>query len=163
MIANLIQQLPEWEELTAQEIVDLLNVEIIEVTDDQLYTWAGAALIAGPVGAESFRIALEQNGMGWAVHQLGGSGIQLSNPLVQQALLGFAQAGVPGAAELAQTGKRNVSIMENAGLEAATLESVNEGLLSIRKKQLEDEATNRLQAYREALSSWDGSGEEPVL
>jgi hypothetical protein len=163
MIANLIQQLPDWVELNAQEIADLLNAKIIEKIDDQLYTWAGVALIAGAEGAEAFRLALEQNNLGWAVHQLGGSGIQLSNPLVQQVLLGFAQAGLPGAESLALAGKRMVSMMENAGLPEATVEMVEDGLLQIRKKQLEDTATNRLQAYREALSVWDGSGEEPVL
>jgi hypothetical protein len=35
--------------------------------------------------------------------------------------------------------------------------------LAARKQALEDAAMDRLQAYREALSSWDGSGEGPVL
>ena len=30
-------------------------------------------------------------------------------------------------------------------------------------KQLEEEATDALQAFREALSAWDGSGDAPVL
>jgi hypothetical protein len=33
----------------------------------------------------------------------------------------------------------------------------------VRKQELEDAAIDRLQAFREALSSWDGIGEEPVL
>ena len=89
---------------TAQEAFDAITAQSVTVTDDQLYTWAGVALLVGPVGAESLRVALEANGMGWVVHQLGGSGIQLSNELVQQALAGFAQANVPGAAILASQG-----------------------------------------------------------
>lgn len=89
---------------TAQEAYDAITDESETVTDDQLYTWAGVALLVGPVGAESLRVALEANGMGWVVHQLGGSGIQLSNELVQQALMGFAQANVPGADVLAAQG-----------------------------------------------------------
>jgi hypothetical protein len=43
---------------------------------------------------------------------------------------------------------------------APTLESVS---LAATKKQLEDSAVDALQAFREALSSWDGSGDAPVL
>jgi hypothetical protein len=89
---------------TAQEAFNAITTSSVTVTDDQLYTWAGVALLVGPVGAESLRVALESNGMGWVVHQLGGSGIQLSNELVQQALLGFSQARVPGCSVLAAQG-----------------------------------------------------------
>jgi len=51
--------------------------------------------------------------------------------------------------------------------EAPTAESVREVIetekLRVIKSQLEDDATDRLQTYREALSSWYGSGDEPVL
>jgi hypothetical protein len=33
----------------------------------------------------------------------------------------------------------------------------------LRKQELEDSAVDALQAFREALSSWDGSGDAPVL
>lgn len=89
---------------TAQEAFDAITDASETVTDDQLYTWAGVALLVGPVGAESLRVALEQNGMGWVVHQLGGSGIQLSDELVQPALMGFAQANISGASILAAQG-----------------------------------------------------------
>jgi hypothetical protein len=157
---QLIQQIPNWQTRTAEEIVSLLNDPVILVVDPALYTWAGVATIAGPVGAESLRVALEANNMGWVVHQLGGSGIQLSHPDVQMALAGFAAAGVPGAELLKATGVRHVSAMQQAGLEPADLASVQ---LAVRKQLLLDTATDRLQAFREALSSWTGSGEEPVL
>lgn len=160
---DLIKSIDDWQNKTAAEIVTELNAATIEYVDPQLYTWAGVALIAGPTGAEGLRIALDQNGMGWAVHQLGGSGLQLSNDLVHQALLGFAQAGVPGCAELAATGKRLISKMENAGFPPATVEQVEAALFSESKRVKEDAAIDRLQAYREALAAWDGSGEEPVL
>lgn len=41
-----------------------------------------------------------------------------------------------------------------------TLEAVT---LAATKKQLEELAVDALQAFREALSSWDGSGDAPVL
>ncbi len=160
---DLIKQIDDWQNKTPQQIADALNSPSVEYVDPQLYTWAGVALIAGPQGAEGLRIALEQNGMGWAVHQLGGSGLQLSNDLVQQALLGFAQAGVPGAASLASTGKRLISKLENAGLPAATVESVEEALFAEAKRELIAAAAQRYNAFVSAVDAWDGSGEEPVL
>jgi hypothetical protein len=109
---------------SAQEAFDAITTQTVDVRDDQLYTWAGVALIGGPVAAESLRIALEQNGMGWAVHQLGGSGLQLSNPLVQGALLQLAQAGVPGCAELAATGISMKAPWVVDGIDEPTLQDV---------------------------------------
>lgn len=111
----------------AQEAFDAITAASVTVTDDQLYTWAGVALLVGPVGAESLRVALEANGMGWVVHQLGGSGIQLSNELVQQALAGFAQANVPGADVLAAQGVSQKTPWQVDGIESApTLQQVTD-------------------------------------
>lgn len=164
---DLIKSIEDWQNKTAAEIVTELNAATIEYVDPQLYTWAGVVLIAGPVGAESLRIALEQNGMGWAVHQLGGSGLQLSNDLVQQALLGFAQANVSGAALLASTGKRMISKATQAGLppvtEAEVSASLSELQLQADKAALMAAGSARWNAFVDAVEAWDGSGEEPVL
>ena len=118
---------PEYAGLSDQQALDKLLEESVQVRDDQLYTWAGVALIVGPQNAEALRLALESNGMGWAVHQLGGSGLQLSNELVQQALLGFAQTGVPGCAELAAKGVTLVAPWQSMGLsQEPTLQEVQE-------------------------------------
>lgn len=160
---EIIKTIDDWQNKTPQLIADALNEPVIEYIDPQLYTWAGVALIAGPTSTEALRIALEQNGMGWAVHQLGGSGLQLSNDLVQQALLGFAEAGVPGAALLASTGKRLISKLENAGLPPATVESVEAALFVESKQVLIRAAAQRYNAFVPSVDAWDGSGEEPVL
>ena len=164
---DLIKSIDDWQNKTAAEIVTELNAATIEYVDPQLYTWAGVALIAGPVGAESLRIALEQNGMGWAVHQLGGSGLQLSNDLVQQALLGFAQANVPGAGDLASTGKRLISKATQAGLPTVTESDVSETLAALQLRADKDAllaaGAARWNAYADAVEAWDGSGEDPVL
>lgn len=111
---------------SAQAAYDAITTPSVERRDDELYTWAGVALIAGAVGAETLRIALQENGMGWVVHQLGGRGIQLSNELVQQALLGFAQAGLPGCAELAATGISMITPWQSASIAEPTIEQVTE-------------------------------------
>jgi len=47
--------------------------------------------------------------------------------------------------------------------ETAVQAAIDAEALRVRKEELEDAAKDRLQAFREALSAWDGSGEEPVL
>lgn len=149
---------------TAAELVALLNAQTVEVVDPQLYTWAGVALIAGPDGAENFRIALEANGMGWAVHQLGGSGLQLSHPLTQQALTAFAAANVPGAALLKAAGIHYVSPYVNDGGEGLVTESqVNAALLQLQKEQLIETARNTFETYRVTVNEWNGVGNPPVM
>jgi hypothetical protein len=124
----------------------------IEVRDDDLYTWAGVALVGGPVAAESLRIALEQNGMGWAVHQLGGAGLQLSNPLVQGALLQLAQAGVPGCAELAAKGISMKAPWFVAGIDEPTLEQVTEAWNADQRRLAYESIVTRANAAIEAAA-----------
>lgn len=160
---DLIKQIPNYQSLTAQQITDSLNTPSVQRVDSQLYTWAGVALLVGPQNAEALRVALEQNGMGWVVHQLGGSGIQLSNPMVQAALLGFHQAEVPGCQALALQGISMISALENAGLPPATSQSVGEALFTISKESKKLAAVERYNSYIEALEAWNGTGEEPAL
>jgi hypothetical protein len=158
-----IKQIPNYQNLTDEQIADSLNSASVQRVDEQLYTWAGVALIVGPQAAEGLRIALEANGMGWVVHQLGGSGIQLSNPMVQAALLGFSQAGVPGCSDLAAKGVSLVSVLAQAGLPAATADSVRLALFEDSKASLIQAAADRYNSFVAAVNAWDGSGEEPVL
>lgn len=152
----------------AAELVALLNAQTVEVVDEQLYTWAGIALIAGPDGAENFRIALEANGMGWAVHQLGGSGLQLSHPLTQQALTAFAAANVPGSALLKAAGIHYVSpYVSDGGIGLVTEQQVqaelNVILLQAQKQQLLESGAEVWNSFVNAVDAWDGVGDPPVM
>lgn len=119
----LVQTVSDWRNKTAAEIAAVLNAQSVEVKDNQLYTWAGVALEVGPTNAEGLRLALEASGAGWAVHQLGGSGIQLSHPLTQGMLQQFAAGGVPGCAELALIGVHYISPYANNGGEGEVSEA----------------------------------------
>jgi hypothetical protein len=164
-VFNLIEG---WETKSVTELVEVLNTPSVEQVDDQLYTWAGIAILVGPTGAEALRISLESSGMGWVVHQLGGTGIQLSNPLVQQALTGFAAKGVTGAQDLKDQGKRLVSPWVKSGRSGMALPAdveagIAEVQLTERKQQLKQDGANRWSAFVDAVEAWDGSGETPVL
>ena len=158
-LTNLIQSIPDWQNKTPQQLHAVLSDSSILVTDNRLYTWAGVALIAGDAGASAMCSRLIEFGKLWAVHQLGGAGLDLSNDEIQQQLYLLDSLGVPGMAALAQHVRHTVSPLQAAGIEA----TVDDVALAQRRAILEDAAIDRLQAYREALSSWDGTGEEPVL
>ena len=150
---------------TEQEAFDAITTPSIEVRDDQLYTWSGVALVVGPQAAEGLRIALIDNGLGWVVHQLGGLGIQLSNELVQQALLGFAQAGLPGCAELAAKGISFQAPWQVDGIETEpTMEDVAEAFnLELRWRAYQSiiqRATAATEAAAEAYRSPTPTPEE---
>ena len=150
---------------TAQEAFAAITTPSIEVRDDQLYTWSGVALVVGPQAAEMLRLALNDNGLGWVVHQLGGLGIQLSNELVQQALLGFAQAGLPGCAELAAKGISLQAPWQVDGIETEpTMEEVTEAFdLELRWRAYQSiiqRATAATEAAAEAYRSPTPTPEE---
>lgn len=167
MLSTLIQSIDAWQDKASDELAAILNAATVEVRDDQLYTWSGVALIIGPQGAEQLRLLLESNGAGWAVHQLGGSGIQLSHPLTQGMLAAFSGA-LPACADLALVGIRSVSpFVADGGSGEVTAQEVADELavlsLAATKRQMEDAAVDALQVFRERLSAWDGSGDAPVL
>jgi hypothetical protein len=159
-LASLIQTIPDWQNKTPQELHAELSAPSVLVEDHELYTWAGVALVCGDDGASALCSKLIEFGKLWAVHQLGGRGLDMASDEVQQQLYYLDSIGVPNMAKLAQAVKRSISLLEQSGIEA----TVEEVAIAQRKRQLEDAATDRLQAYREALSAWDGSVEtEPVL
>jgi len=155
----LIQSVPNWTTKTAAQIYAELSDATILIEDHDLYTWAGVAQIAGDAGASALCDKLIEFDKLWAVHQFGGRGLDLSLPEIQQQLYFLDALGVPGMAALAQHVRRFVSPLDQAGMST----NVDEIELVKRKTILEDAAIDRLQAYREALAGWDGSGEEPVL
>lgn len=159
LIAHLIESIPGWQNKTAEEIYSILSTESIVREDNQNYTWAGVATICGEEAASALYSKLEELGKRWAILQLGGTGLSLSHPEIQQQLYYLDSIGVPNMAILAQHVRKVISPLENAGIQT-TLEEID---IVKRKRVLEDAAMDRLQTYREALSSWNGTGEEPVL
>ncbi len=160
MLLDLIQSVADWQNKTAEEIYAELSAPSILIEDKELYTWAGIATVCGDEAASALCSKLIEFGKVWAVHQLGGKGLDLSNEDIQQQLYYLDSIGVPNMALLAQHVKKAVSPLQQMGIETTPpeIEVVK------RKKILEDAAIDRLQVYREALSSWDGNVEtEPVL
>jgi hypothetical protein len=166
ILKNLIQDL-DYKNLSAQQIYDKLNEKNIQYVDNSFWTWAGIAELVGNEGAEALRLALNDGGMGWAIHQLGGKGINLSKDDVQNALYYLHSIGIPGMSLLALTVRRNINLLEQNELIDPTLEQIDLILKELRldylKNSLEEQAWDRLQVYRIALTAYDGLGPEPEL
>jgi hypothetical protein len=161
-LTSLIEAIDDWQNKTDQQLYDTLHDETIQYQDHTLWTWAGVASTGGNECAEGLRIALDANDMGWAVHQLGGSGLDLSLDPIQAALyaLWANGAGVPNLNLVALAVKRMISVLENAGL-TATLSQVS---LAKSKRLKYLAAASRWNSYVSNLAAWDGSSNtEPTL
>lgn len=141
---------------TWQDANDALHAKV-ELRDDKPYTWATIADVVGPMNAEAIRLALESNSLGWACLQLGGQGLSLSDSRVQQALLGFAQANVPGCAELAAKSISLQAFWKSAGLTEPTLADVEAAFAEVEAEKQKEALRLRLDA------AWNqiGTNEEP--
>jgi hypothetical protein len=167
-LQGVLMQIEDWELLTVAELHAAVSVPSVEYIDEQNYTWGGIADILGNDRTDALREALEF-GSTWAIYALSGvPGLKLSRPDIQEKLYLLESSGlVPGAAILARHVRRMQSLLEKNGLEA-TLEDVQrarDALLLERYKQRNiDEKTDALQAYREAMTLWNGDPEtEPKL
>lgn len=159
-LSDLIASIDDWQTKTASQLYSELSAENIPYRDRSLWTWAGIALVAGNVGAEGLRLALEQNNMGWAVHQLGGIGMDLSLDEIQQTLYLLDANGVPGMEDVALAVKRNVSKLQQAGI-TATLAQVE---LEQSKRIKILAAAQRYNTYLAAINLWNGDPQtEPTL
>jgi hypothetical protein len=161
-LISLIESIDDWQSKTDQQLHDALHAETIQYQDHELWTWAGVAETGGNACAEGLRIALEANNMGWAVHQLGGSGLDLSLAPIQAALsaLWGNGAGVPDLDLVALAVKRMISPLEDAGI-TATLSQVS---LAKSKRLKYLAAASRWNSYVPNLSAWNGDpNTEPTL
>ena len=165
-LESLIKQIDGWNLKSAQDILDILNIKNIEYVDTTPWTWAGVAAIVGNSGAESLRLALENHGMGWAVHQLGGSGLDLSLPDVQNALYYLENIGVTGMKNVALSVRRMISILEKANIKTDIQEVTaihNNIKLEKRKQDIVIRNTIKWNDFYQAVQSWDGVSPEPEL
>ena len=154
--------------MTAQERLDYLLANVTTLTNRQIIV----ADIIAAVGVEAsglvlgtLQAAAASNPILAAAYQaLVTVGISLSDDLRQGMIDQLALAGswpnsVRDAVKVLGRTTRTRWQLEDYATEP-TLQQIT---TELRKQEIEDSWQNRLQAAREALASWDGSGEEPVL
>jgi len=154
--------------MTPQERLDYL-LEIETRPNPQVVIVATVIESLGPANARIALGTLKQIGeadpiVGAAYQALVTVGITLHQPDRQEmiveigAVAEWPEALTDAVRDLGRT--RKPRWQWEGYEEEPTLQQIT---TELRRQELEDDAVNRLQAFREALSAWDGSGEEPVL
>jgi hypothetical protein len=182
----LIRLVPGWESKTSQEVLDALQEESIPFENSGDFTWKGLASVWVPEtgtrfgrgGCKLLQDVLLQQGETWAISQLS-SGMPLNDVDIQNTFNFLDQVGlVPGAGHLAREVKRNISLLEQARIkeriekfyieiEVPSIEEIEACLFAMKLADLrvlrEEQMWDRVQAYRIALTAYDGLGPEPQL
>lgn len=166
MLVDLIRTL-DYNNLSSQQLLDILNDKTIEIVDNSSYTWAGIANLIGNDNTKQLRAILVNQDLLWVVDQLGGAGLSLRHPDVQLQLEDMYNSGFIPAKVLAEAALKRISVLEQANLTASIAE-VEDAVAELKLQDLrsikKDAAQDRLYAYFISLDSWDGSaGTEPVL
>lgn len=165
-IVSLIASVDGWQDKSPAELLAELSEPTELIEDRELYTWGGVAEVIGDANATALCDALVAAGKLWAVHQLGGRGLDLARPDVQQQLLYLDSVGVPGMKSLAEHVRKTVSKLAKAGIETTLEEiesTVHQMKLALWRNTKEEIAWDRFQAYKVALTEYDGQGPEPEL
>ena len=183
---KIIRQIPEWQNKSAAVVLADLQAETIPFENTDGFTWKGLASVYIPetgrrFGAEGNRAlqnVLNHQGDQWLISQLA-TGVPLIDEEVQNTFYLLDQAGfVPGARHLAREVKRNISLLEQARIqeriekfhieiEVPSLEEIEACVFAMKLADWRDlraeQMWDRVQAYRIALTAYDGIGREPEL
>lgn len=167
-LVQVIRSIPNWNSYTSEQLLEVLTRKDIPYEDHTDWTWKGCAAVVipetgkrfGREGNKSLEAVLTANGETWLVSQLA-SGVALTDPEIQSTLYFLDSTGlVPGAKYIALAVKRNVSLVEKNQLNTPTITELDSLLFQLKleddKKIREEQALDRIQVYREALTVWPG-------
>lgn len=152
-IVSLIASIDGWQDKSPAELLAELSEPTELIEDPELYTWGGVADVIGDANAGALCDALVAAGKLWAVHQLGGRGLNLARPDVQQQLLYLDSIGVPGVRSLAEHVRKTVSKLAKAGIET-TLEEIAKVQLVEKTRLAMLEILHPVQAKATAVNAW---------
>lgn len=171
-LADLIRKILGWESLSSEDLFSRLSQKNIPYEDRSDWTWKGIAAVVnqdtgerfGREGCKRLQDALLAAGEGLWVSQIS-AGMPLTDPEIQGVLRYLDQIGaVPGARFIADAVLRQISLLEKHNI-TTTLEEVAQVQASMKldlyKESQIDKYQDRLQAYREAMTVYDGTGPEP--
>jgi hypothetical protein len=185
-LKTLIARIPGWNTKSTQEILDTLKAESIPFENHENFTWKGISSVHVPEtghrfgrdGCKLLQDMLLANGEPWVVNQLA-NGLVLTDDEIQDTFYYLDSAGlVPGARHLAREVKRNISLLEQARIkeriekfhieiEVPSLEEIEACLFAMKladwRVLREEQAWDRFQAYKVALTNYPGIGREPEL
>jgi hypothetical protein len=162
-INQLIQSLPSWQTSTTEKVWQDLSAKTIKKADSRKWKSIDLAKLIGWNQVDDFFSYLAQNKCQWVVDLAAGDGLEIGDDPVNAVLRGFNN---PVCQQLADLGIYYVSMLEDAGIET-TKELIDVVIKSMKLADLrelrEEQAWDRIQAYKEAWTKYDGVGPEPKL
>jgi hypothetical protein len=174
-IKTVIRTIQDWQSKSPQEILGLLQDETIPFVDPQKWTWGGLAEVFIPETGKRFgrdgnkllQDILLAQGDQWLISQLS-NGISLIDDEIQDTLYLLDSSGlVPGAKHIARAVKRNISLLEQNKLPVPSLLEIETTLhqmkLEVWRQAEEEQAWDRMQAFKIALRAYNGTGPKPEL
>ncbi len=168
---KVIESIDGWEDLTEAQILFNAKDPIHLLVDRQMWTLLGIAQIVGDANVEPLISFLQSIGLGWIVHQAGGSGLPIGDAEFNAKLLAIQH---PSCQAIAAVGRRMVSLCglnklpeADAQIVAAWKSMKVEKRKSELRKASSDQhnaSANRHNANIAAIDEWDGNpATEPSL
>lgn len=161
---KVIEAIDNWESLSQPEILAAAKEPSHLLVDRQMWTLLGIAHIIGDANVEPLISFLQSIGLGWIVHQAGGSGLPIGDAEFNSKLLAIPH---PSCQAIAAAGRRMVSL---CGLHNLTEDDdqivAAWKLLKVekRKGELRKASANQHNANIKAIDEWDGNpATEPNL
>ena len=155
-IQELIQAIPSWQTLTPVQLRTVLEEKNIQYLDLKMYRLTEIAKFIGGDNMPAFLTLVKQAGYEWMITEAA-SGVQLGDPSINTRLRALNH---PVAIALANHTNRMISVLEQNHI-TTTPEEVGEVqaklLLELYKISKIDEKQDQVQAYREAMTIWDGN------
>lgn len=159
-LQTLIQEVPNWKQLTPQEILARLEQKNVHYVDPKTYRLVDIAKLIGDENMPAFLKVVKDSGYDWMITEAA-SGVRLGDDPINTRL---KLLNHPVALTLANHTNRMVSLLEQHGITTTQEEvtSIKASLLLEEYKQSKvDNYQDRLQAYREAMTAYNGTGLEP--
>ena len=157
-IQTLIEEVPNWRQLTPQEILARLEQKTVHYVDPKTYRLVDIAKLIGDENMPAFLKVVKDSGYDWMITEAA-SGVRLGDDPINTRL---RLLNHPVALTLANHTNRMVSLLEqnNSTTTVEEVAAVQASLLlEIYKHTKIDGYQDQLQAYREALTVWDGTPE----
>jgi hypothetical protein len=161
-LTQLIRNVPDWQELTSEQLLTKLEEKTIHYIDPKIYRLVDIAKLIGDENMPAFLAVVRQAGYDWMITEAA-SGVQLGdNPINARLRL----LNHPVSIMLADYTNRMVSVLEQNNI-TTTQEEVAQVQASMKfdlyKQSKIDAAQDRVIVYREAMTVYNGVGPEPEL
>ena len=157
-LQTLISQIPNWKEQSPVTLFDILDQKTVQYVDLKEYRLVDIAKLIGDENMATFLNVVKAAGYDWMITEAASGFKPGDDPINTRLRL----LNHPLSLQIASHTNRMISVLEQNSI-TTTPEGVAEVqaamLLELYKQTKIDYAQDQLQAYREAMTVWDGTPE----